>query len=199
MKVLKDIGVDWRDRRSIVALHMGQRAVLRLKHRLTSEAGIGRGTKKGCLLSPILFNVYAEATLRKAPRDVDEGICVGVHLIKSVRFADDHATIVSLVKGLQDMMARMNHNADSFGMKINIKRTQLMKISKSLEKEFTIMLGVNELAQVKQFTHLGSIITQEGDCGRDIRTRIAHAKDAFSSRKELLIKSFSLTLKRVPC
>ena len=77
-------------------------------------------------------------------------------MIKSVRFADDQATIASLVKGLQDMMARMNDNAESFGMKINIKRTQVtcIKISKSPRKEFTIMLGGKELAQVKQFTYL---------------------------------------------
>ena len=46
---------------------------------------------------------------------------------KSVRFADDQAKIATLVQGLQDMMARMNDNAESFGMKINIKRTQVMK------------------------------------------------------------------------
>ena len=62
------------------------------------------------------------------------------------------------------------------------------------------MLGRKELAQVKQFTYLGSIITQDGDCGRDIRMRIAHTKkDAFSSRKELLAKSFSLTLRKLLC
>ena len=95
-------------------------------------------------------------------------------------------------------MARMNYNTETFGMKINIKTTQVtcMKISKSPRKEFTIMLGGRELAQVKQFTYLGSIITNEGDCGRDIRTRIAHAKEACSSRKELLTKSFSLTLRK---
>ena len=53
LKVLKDIGVDWRDRELIADLYMGQR--VRLKHGLTSEAGIGRGTRQWCSLSPILF------------------------------------------------------------------------------------------------------------------------------------------------
>ena len=79
-------------------------------------------------------------------------------MIKSVRFADDQTTrrpdlqtttIASLVEGLQDMMARMNYNAESFRMKINIKRTRVMKISKSPGEEFTIMLGGKELAQVE--------------------------------------------------
>ena len=55
LKVLKDIGVDWRDRWLIAALYMGQRAVVRLKHGLTSEAGIGCGTRQGCSLSPIII------------------------------------------------------------------------------------------------------------------------------------------------
>ena len=79
-------------------------------------------------------------------------------MIKSVRFADSQATIASLVEGLQNMTARMNDNAESFGMKINIKRTQVMGISKSPGEEFTIMLGGKELAEVKQFTYRGSIL-----------------------------------------
>ena len=55
LKVLKDIGVKWRDRRLIAALYMSQRVVERLKHRFTSTSveGIGQGTKRGCSLSPI--------------------------------------------------------------------------------------------------------------------------------------------------
>ena len=44
------------------------------------------------------------------------------------------------------------------------------------------MMGGKELTQVKKFTFLEGIITQEGDCGRDIRTKIACAKDAFFAR-----------------
>ena len=76
------------------------------------------------------------------------------------------------------------------------RQFKVMKISKSPGEESTIMLGGKELAQVRQFTYLGSIITQEGDCGRDIRTRIARAKDTLSARKELLTKFFSLKLRK---
>ena len=72
-----------------------------------------------------------------------------------------------------------------------------MKISKSPGEEFTFMLGGKELAaQIKQLTYVGRIIIQEGDCGRDIRMRIARTKDAFSARKELLTTSFSLTMRK---
>ena len=45
-------------------------------------------------------------------------------MIESLRFADDQATIASLVDGLQDMITRMNDTAESFGMKIDIKKTK---------------------------------------------------------------------------
>ena len=55
---MKSIGIDWQDRRLIERLDMGQSTRVRLKEGLSDPAVIGRGTRQGCLLSPILFNVY---------------------------------------------------------------------------------------------------------------------------------------------
>ena len=58
LEVLKSIGIDWRDRRLTQRLDMGQSARVRLKDNLSDPAVIGRGTRQGCSLSSILFNVY---------------------------------------------------------------------------------------------------------------------------------------------
>ena len=68
---------------------------------------IGRGTRQVISLSSILVNVYSEAMLRDALNSMNEGIRVGGHLIKTVRFADDQATLASSVKGLQRMMNKI--------------------------------------------------------------------------------------------
>ena len=52
------------------------------------------------IITSILFNIYAKAMLQEALWDVDEGICAGGHLIKSIRYADDQATIPCLVECL---------------------------------------------------------------------------------------------------
>ena len=52
---------------------------------------IGRGVRQGCLLSPLLFNIYAEAMMKEAMEEVEEGVRMGGHRIQAVRFADDQA------------------------------------------------------------------------------------------------------------
>ena len=58
LEVLKSIGVDWRDRRLIERLYIGQSARIKLKDGLSEPAVIGCGTRQGCSLSPTLFNIY---------------------------------------------------------------------------------------------------------------------------------------------
>ena len=123
LEVMKSIGVDWRDQWLIERLYTGQSARVRLKDGLSEPAVIGCGTRQGCSLSPILFDIHYEATLRDALRGVKEGIRVGGHLIKTVRFADDQATLATSVKGLQIMMDKMQETVGEYRKMINVKKT----------------------------------------------------------------------------
>ena len=123
LEVMKSIGVDWRDQWLIERLYTGQSARVRLKDGLSEPAVIGCGTRQGCSLSPILFNIHYEAMLRDALRGVKEGIRVGGHVIKTVCFADDQATLVTSVKGLQIMMDKMQETVGEYRKMINVKKT----------------------------------------------------------------------------
>ena len=126
---------------------------------------IGRGTRQVSSLSPILVNIYSEAMLRDALSSVNEGIRVGGHLIKTVRFVDDQATLASSVKGLQLTMSKLQESAGEYDMKINVKKTTVKKICKRPGKEFTIFLEGKQLSQESlHFNYLGSLITQDGSC-----------------------------------
>jgi len=59
---------------------------------------IGIGVQQGCILSPLLYNLYDEAMMREALYEVECGIKVGGHMIKTVRFADDKAVVASSEK-----------------------------------------------------------------------------------------------------
>ena len=82
--ILKDIGFDWRDRELIATLYIGQTAYVHFGESLTDAAIIGRETRQGCLLSPLLFNIYSESMIREAFTHIHYGIKVEGQLVKSI-------------------------------------------------------------------------------------------------------------------
>ena len=77
LNILKDLGVDWRDRRLICELYLNQQAVVRLGNDHTENCEVGRGVRQGCLLSPILFSIYVERMMLEAMDSLEEGVLVG--------------------------------------------------------------------------------------------------------------------------
>ena len=95
--------------------------------------------------------------LRDALSGVNKSIRVGGHLIKTVRFADDQATLANSVKGLQLMMGKMQESVGEYDMKINVKKTKVKKICKRPDEEFTIFLEGRQLSQESlHFNYLGA-------------------------------------------
>ena len=78
---------------------------------------------------PLLYNLYDEAMMRESLEEVECGIQVGGHLIKSVRFADDKAVVAGSVRDLKELMYQIDRVTQEYGMKINVKKTQVMCIS----------------------------------------------------------------------
>jgi len=119
---------------------------------------------------------------------IEEGIKVRGKMIQDVRFADDRGMIASTERGLQRVMDRLNATAENFGMKINTKKTKVMKVSRNVGEEINIMINGSRIEQVKSFKYLGSTMTEDGRCKTEIKVRIALAREAFSKRRELLTK-----------
>lgn len=196
MRALRRVGVDWKERRLIGNLYMGQSVRIRLEGELTEPGQIGRGVRQGCPLSPLLFNIYIEEVIRETMEGLDRGVKVGGQLIPALRFADDQAMIADSQKTLQELMDRLAAVSDNYGMRINIKKTKVMVISKVEGKKVNITVYGEKIEQVNDFCYLGSIITAEGRCGQDIRRRIAMAKEAFCQRKELMRSGLDRSLKK---
>src|SRR6218665_462230 len=174
---------------------MGQQMRVRIDGEYSEPGKVGRGVRQGCPLSPLLFNIYIEELVREAVEDLEGGIKVGGRGIKALRFADDQAMVAKSQKGLQAMMDRLDRTSREYGMKINIKKTKVLKISKGEETMVRINIGGKEIEQVKEFCYLGSVITTDAKCHREIRRRIAIGKEAFSKRRELLRGKVNRTLK----
>lgn len=196
MEILRDLEVDWKDRRLIRQLYMRQTAVVRVEGEDSLPAEIGRGVRQGCPLSPLLFSIYAEAMMKEAMEGMEEGIKVGGNIINDVRFADDQAMVSGTEEGLQTMMNRLEEIAKKYDMKINVKKTKVMVVSKEAGKKINITIDGKMIEQVDKFKYLGSIITEDGKSKTDIKVRIAMAKEAFNKRKELLAKRMNKKIRK---
>ena len=100
--------------------------------------------------------------------------------MQSVRYADVQATTANTEKGLEKILDETNKVVKKYGIKINIKKTKVMKIG---IKPSTIKLTVDGeiLQQVEEFKYLESILSSSGYTEKDIRVRIGMAKSAFKN------------------
>ena len=121
---------------------------------------------------------------------------MGGKWLKDVRFADDQAMVASTELGLQTIMDGLVRVAKQYDMKINVKKTKVMRISKTGEGDVTLFVEGQIVEQVAKFKYLGSIIEADGRCEGEIKARIGMGKDAFGKRKELLARKMSREVKK---
>jgi len=137
------MGVDWRERRLLGNLYLGQKVRVRIEGEYSEQRLIGRGVRKGCPLSPLLFNIYIEELIREALENTEEGVKVGGKIVKALRFADDQAMLAGSEYDLQRIMNRLNMVLVNYNMKINTKKTKVMKISKRTESAMKMKIKPN--------------------------------------------------------
>src|SRR6476619_3133592 len=134
--------------------------------------------------------------MKEALENVEEGIRVGGEIIKDVKYADDQGMVANTEAGLQSLMDSLNTRAKHYDMKINTKKTKAMVVSRSGGERVNITVGGQSVEQVSKFRYLGSLISEDGRCLDDIKTRIRMAKDAFNKRKELITRSIRVDLRK---
>ena len=84
--------------------------------------------RQGYSLSPLFFSIYVGKD--DSISTANEDIKIGGYLLKDIRFADDHGLVVETQEGLQKLMDGLNDVSQQYGMKINVKRTKFMRISR---------------------------------------------------------------------
>jgi len=113
--------------------------------------------------------LYIAELIREALENTEEGVKVGGKLVKALKFADDQAMLAGSEYDLQRMMDRLNMVSVNYNMKINTKKTKVMKISKGTESAMKIVVAREIREQVKEFCYLGSMISDDARCHREIK------------------------------
>ena len=116
----------------------------------TAFVPIERGVHQGCVLSPTLYNVYAEK-ISKAVED-KPGISIGGRNINTIRYADYTTVIADSEERLQDLINEIDQTSRSIGLEINTEKTKVMTVTKSsIPVNGNVILHNQQLEQVSKF------------------------------------------------
>ena len=108
-------------------LYAGQEATVRSGHGTTDWFQIGKGVLQGCILSPYLFNLYAEYIMRNAGlEEVQAGIKIVGRNINNLRYADDTTLMGESEEELKNLLMKVKEESEKVGLKLNIHKTKIM-------------------------------------------------------------------------
>ena len=111
-------------------LYAGQEATVRTGHGTTDWFQIGKGEHQGCILSPCLFNLYAEYILRNAGLyEAQAGIKIAGRNINNLRYADDTTLMEESKEELKNLLMKVKEESEKVGLKLNIQKTKIMASS----------------------------------------------------------------------
>ena len=104
-------------------LYAGQEATARTGHGKTDWFQIGKGVCQGCILSPCLFNLYAEYIMRNAGlEEVQAGIKIAGRNINYLRYADYTALMAEIEEELKSLLMKVKEESEKVGLKLNIQK-----------------------------------------------------------------------------
>ena len=108
-------------------LYAGQEETVRTGHGTTDWFQIGKGVCQGCILSPCLFNSYAEYITRNAGLDeAQTGIKIARRNINNLRYADDTTLMAESEEELKSLLMKVKEESGKVGLKLNIQKTKIM-------------------------------------------------------------------------
>ena len=111
-------------------LYVGQEATVRTRHGITDWFQIGKGVRQGCILSPCLFNYYAEYIMQNAGLDeAQAGIKIAVGNISNLRYADDTTLMAESKEELKSLLMEVKEENEKVGLKLNIQKTKITESS----------------------------------------------------------------------
>ena len=194
-KILKEMGIPEHLTCLLRNLYTGQEATVRTGHRTIDWFQIGKGVYQSCILSPCLFNFYAEYIMRNAQLDeAQAGIKIARRNINNLRYADDTTLMAESEEELKSLL-KVKEESEKAGFKLNIQKTKIMASS-----PITLwQIDGETMETVTDFNFGGSKITADGDCSHEIkrclllgRKAMANLDSIFKSKDIILLTKVHL-------
>ena len=145
-KILKELGIPDHLTCLLRNLYAGQEATVRAGHGTTGWFQIGKGVHQACILSPCLFNLYAENIMRNARLDEAQAA------INNLRYADDTTFMAESEEELKSLLMKMKEESEKARLKLDIQKTKIMAFNPITSWQ----IDGETMETVKDFIFLGS-------------------------------------------
>ena len=141
---------------------------------------IGKGVCQGCILSPCLFNFYAEHIMRNAGLDeAQAGLKIARRNINNFRYADDTTLMAESEEELKSLLMKVKEESEKVGLKLNIQKTKITASGPITSWQ----IDGKTMETVTDFI-LGSFkVTADSDCSHEIKGRLLLGRKAMTNLK----------------
>ena len=173
-------------------LYAGQEATVRTEHGTTDWFKIRKGVRQGCIVSPCLFNLYAEYIMRNAGlEEAQAGIKMAGRNINNLRYEDDTTFMAKSKEEPKSLLLKMKEGSENIGLKLNIQKTKIMASGPITSWQI-------DGKTIRHFILGGSKITADGDCIHEIKRCLLLGRKAMTNLESIL-KSINITLPTKVC
>ena len=147
-------------------LYAGQEATVRTEHGTADWFQIGKGVRQGCILSPCLFNFYAEYIMRNTGlEEAQAGIKIARRINNNPRYVDDTTLMAESEEELKSHLMKVKEESETVGLKFNIQKMKIMASGPITSWE----IDGETVETVSDFIFWGSKITTDGYCSHEIK------------------------------
>ena len=189
-KILKEMGIPDHLTCLLRNLYAGQEATVRTGHGTTDWFQIGKGIYQGCILSPCLFNLYAEYIMRNTSLDeAQAGIKIARRNINNLRYADDTTLMTKSEEELKSLLMKVKEESEKVDLQLSIQKTKITASSPTTSWQ----IDGETVETVADFIFLGSKITAYGDCSHEIKRCLLLGRKVMTNLDSIL-KSRDITL-----
>ena len=176
-------------------LYAGQEATVRTGHGTTDWFQIRKGIRQGYILSPCLFNLYAEYIMRNAGlEETQAGIKVARRNINNLRYADDTTLMAESEEELKSLLLKVKEESEKVGLKLNIQKMKIMASSPITSWQ----IDGETVETVADFNFGGFKITADGACSNEIERCLLLGRKVMTNLDSIL-KSRDITLPTKVC
>ena len=176
--ILKEMGIPDHLICLLRNLYTGQETKVRTRHGTTDWFQIGKRIHQSCILSPCLFNLYAEYIMQNARLDdAQVGIKIARRNINNLRYADDTTLLAGSEEELKHLLMKVKEESEKAGLKFNIQKTKIMASSPITSWQ----IDGETVETVRDFIFGGFKITEDGDCSHEIKRRMLPGRKAMTN------------------